>query len=153
MALHASWTHGNAVRVETPENFKSIQPMGWGTDLEFIPGRSSWLHIPIPTPVIVEDARARAHRFFLLFNSNNAATLHDVHIFDGPSRIDARNFLGTRWGQHGFSVDITNTFELPDPHSVSWGMSISFRFKGLSSGELPVRPTLSVIAAGADFTA
>jgi Family of unknown function (DUF6623) len=152
MALHASWNHGNAVRVETPENFKSIKPMGWGTDLELIPGRQSWLHIPVPTPVIVDDVRVRVRTLFLLFNSD-LAFLHDVHIFDGPSRIQSFDLLGTVWGQHGSAIDTVNTFKLSTSHSVSWAMSISFRFEAAKVIEVPRRPTLSVVAAGADFSA
>lgn len=51
MLKQASWTHGNSVVVEQPENLSSIHRFGWGTDLLFIPGRASWCHIPIPTPV------------------------------------------------------------------------------------------------------
>jgi Family of unknown function (DUF6623) len=73
MALHASWIHGNAVRVETPENFKSIRPIGSGTDLEFVPSRLSWLHIPVPTPVFVRDVRVKVQSFFLLFDSDSGS--------------------------------------------------------------------------------
>jgi hypothetical protein len=150
MPLHASWTHGNAVRVESPENFKSIKPMGWGTDLEFIPDRQSWLHIPVPTPVIVKDVRVKVQTFFLLFTSDSAF-LNEVHIFDGPARIQTFLTHG-KWGKHGNGIDADNTFKLSTPHSVAWGMSISCLFKGSDSIEVIVRPKLSVIAAGADFT-
>jgi hypothetical protein len=150
MSLHASWTHGNAVRVETPENFKSIRPMGSGTDLEFVPDRWSWMHIPIPTPVIVKDVRVKVQTLFFLFTSDSAF-LREAHIYDGPARIHTINTHGS-WGNHGNGIDEQNTFKLPTPHPVSWGMSISCLFQGSDSIEVIVRPKLLVVAAGADFT-
>ena len=150
MALHASWVHGNALTVETPANFVSIKPMGWGTDLEFRPDRYSWLHIPIPTPVIVKDVRATVQTFFLLHNSSNAF-LREVHIFDGQNRIHAENLrTGSAWQQHAAELDPYNTFTLPQPHSVRWGMGISFLVYGSTP---PGKPTFTVVSAGADFMA
>jgi hypothetical protein len=150
VALHASWTHGNAVRVETPENFKSIRPMGSGTDLEFVPSRQSWLHIPVPTPVFVRDVRVKVQTLFLLFDSDSAF-LNEVHIYDGAARIHKINTHGS-WGHHSNGIDDQNTFKLPTAHSVAFGMSISCLFEGSDSIEVVVRPKLLVVAAGADFT-
>ena len=152
MAMYASWAHGNAVTVENPENFKSIRHMGWGTDLEFIPDRESWLHIPIPTPVIVDGVRATVRSFYLLFESDSAF-LRQVHIFDGPSRIHEFHLSATPWGKHAGGIDKDNTFTLPKAHSVRWGMSISFRVTASDSIDVVVRPTLRIVSAGGDFQA
>ena len=152
MALYASWSHGNALTVETPENFKSIRHMGWGTDLEFIPDRQSWFHVPIATPVIVDGRRAKVKNFYLLFDSDQAF-LRDVHIFDGPNLVERFHPAATPWGPHGGGIDKDNTFTLAAAHPVSWGMGISFRMTASDAIEVPVRPTLRVVTAGADFTA
>jgi hypothetical protein len=39
MALYASWTHGNAITVESPENFASLGHVGWGADMLVRPAR------------------------------------------------------------------------------------------------------------------
>lgn len=151
MALHASWAHGNALTVENPENFVSIKHMGWGTDLEFFPGRQSWLHIPVPTPVIVKGVRAKVKTFFLLFNSDSAF-LKEVHIFDGQNRVHTVK-AGSSWGPHASGLDAQNTFTLPQPHSVLWGMGISFLVNGSTSFDVVVKPKFTVVSAGADFMA
>ena len=151
MAVYANWNHGNAVTTQNPDNFVSIKPMGWGTDFEFIPGRESWMHIPVPTPVVVKGVRAKVQTFFLLFNSDSAF-LREVHIWDGQNRVEQFK-AGGSWGKHAGGLDSQNTFTLKQPHSVAWGMSISFLVNGSTSFDVVVRPKFSVVAAGADFTA
>ena len=86
MPLHASWVHGNALTVEDPSALERDGHNGWGRDLAFVPGKASWLHIPLPTPVIVADKRTTVQRFFLLFKAESCE-IRDVHIFDGSSKV------------------------------------------------------------------
>ena len=79
MALYASWIHGNAVTVESPENFVLVGHFGWGGDMQFIPGKASWLHIPLPTPVIDADVRSKVQSLFLMFKSENCE-IRNLHI-------------------------------------------------------------------------
>ena len=60
MPLHASWVHGNALTVEDPSALERDGHNGWGRDLAFVPGKASWLHIPLPTPVIVAESVSSA---------------------------------------------------------------------------------------------
>jgi len=53
MPLHASRVHGNALTVESPENLDRVGHFGWGADIAIRPGKSSWFHIPLSTPVII----------------------------------------------------------------------------------------------------
>jgi hypothetical protein len=152
MLKQASWTQGNSLTVETPQNLASIVHMGWGTELRFIPGKSSWCHIPIPTPVIMNDARAKVQRMFLLFKCKSGdGEIRNIHIYDGPNRIDIRDNIHLS-GDHGGGIDAVNTITLPTPHEVLWGMSISFFFQaaiGFDSRIPP--PMLTITTAGADF--
>jgi hypothetical protein len=67
--LYASWVHGNAVTVETP-GVLDVGYYGWGGDMAIKPGAISWFHIPIPTPVIVNDVvLSCAASFFSLTQS------------------------------------------------------------------------------------
>jgi hypothetical protein len=47
------------VTVESPENLKLVRHIAWATELYFIPGRASWAHIPLPTPVILGDVHSK----------------------------------------------------------------------------------------------
>jgi len=82
MPLYASWVHGNAVTVESPQNLDRVGHFGWGGDMMVRPGTDSWFHVPIPTPVIANDARTSLNRVFLLFNSNSGS-ISNVQVYDG----------------------------------------------------------------------
>jgi hypothetical protein len=146
------WIHGNAVTVESPENLKLIRHIGWATELSFIPGRASWAHVPLPSPVIIGDVRSKLIRFFLLFRvPNNDGRIQSVHLYDGPNRILTFDGLSST-GDHWNNLDSANTFTLSTPHPVVWGLGISFLFQadiGIDSSIPP--PLLQISAAGGDY--
>jgi hypothetical protein len=152
MLRQASWTHGNSLTVETPENLASILHRGWGTELRFIPGKSSWCHISIPTPVIMDGLRAKVQKMFLLFICQiDEGDIRNIHIWDGPNIIDVRDDIHLS-GNHGGGLDDVNTITLPTPHEVIWGMSISFFFQAVIGIESRIPPPmLTITTAGADF--
>ena len=82
MGFHASWVHGNALTVENPENLNRVGHFGWGADMQVKPGKSSWFHIALPTPVILSDARSNLNRVFLMFETEQGS-IRNVHVFDG----------------------------------------------------------------------
>jgi hypothetical protein len=152
MLRHASWTHGNSLTVETPQNLDSIFHHGWGIDLFFIPGKASWCHIPIPTPVIVNDQRTKVQKLFLLFEClERDGSITNIHIFDGPFKVQEFNNL-SRGGEHRARLDNINTITLQNPRVVKFGISITFRYQaaiGIDTNIPP--PLLMVSSAGADF--
>src|SRR3954452_21613724 len=152
MPLTAMWTHGNAVTVENPENLNFVRHIGWGTELFFQPGKASWMHIPLPTPVILGDTRSKLLRVFLMFRvPNNDGQLRSVHLYDGPVRV--RTFDGlSSTGDHWNALDGANTFKLDQPYTVVWGLGISFHFQasiGFDSHIPP--PLLQIASAGGDY--
>ena len=165
MLKYASWVHGNAVALESPNNIL-LRRWGSGTEMQFTfaPGVSppgTWCHIGIPTPVIVDGARTKVQTLFLLFKTGQHAAIDNVHIFDGPNKIAGwdviagRNYAARRTGDHSRSIDAQNTFTLPASREVSFGLSISFTFRPVAlNTSLPaVDPegTLLITTAGADF--
>src|SRR5437868_15451570 len=57
-------------------------------------GHQNWFHIAIPTPVSLEDQRAKLSRVMALFTTpSGRAALTAVHIFDGPTLIVQRHGL------------------------------------------------------------
>lgn len=157
MTLHASWTHGNALTVENPENVARNGRFGWGADILMVDGRGGWFHIPVPTPVIELEGRTKVQKLFMLFESAPGGTITSVHIWDGPTQIQQFNGLSLT-GQHRGGLDAQNTFTLTAPHTVSWGMGISFFYQDTAingSGIFgpPVQSRLIVSAAGGDFVA
>ena len=123
MPLYASWVHGNAVTVETPESLDRVGHFAWGGDMAIKPGKASWFHIPIPTPVIVNDVRTQLHRVFLLFDAVSGR-IANLHVYDGSSKV--QEFEGIdRTGEHRIGLDNQNTFDLAEPHTVAFGIGIS----------------------------
>ncbi|MDP3700125.1 MAG: hypothetical protein Q8R72_04390 [Hylemonella sp.] len=166
MLKYASWIHGNAVQLEDPSGIL-VKKVGMGTEMQFntlVPGISppgTWCHIAIPSPVIVNDARLKLQKVFLLFQTGQHAAIDNLHIFDGPRRIfmqdvvPGRNSSARRTGNHMQAIDAQNTFTLPAPVEISFGVSISFTFRPValttSLGRADPEGKLLITTAGADF--
>lgn len=75
MKMYASWVHGNALNVESPENVGSYQHVFNGTNVIVTPGKSSWFHIVVPSPVVIGDVRAQLQRVFILFDVPHAGRI------------------------------------------------------------------------------
>ena len=88
------------------------------------PEEASWFHIPLPTPVIVDDKRIFLGQLFLLCWTDGGV-IQEVHIWDGPTRVQEFVALAVQ-GEHRFGIDNANTFKMEQVHTVDWGMCISF---------------------------
>ncbi|HYX25335.1 MAG TPA: DUF6623 family protein [Thermoanaerobaculia bacterium] len=153
MAKHSNWVHGNALTVESPENLLRVGHYGWGADMLIQPGKGSWFHVPLPTPVIVNDVRTQLQRVFILFKSE-FGSIHNVHVYDGSSKPQEFNDLVLN-GEHRLNLDPQNTFLLEKPHPVVWGIGISFYFAADASLDTePLPPARLIVgAAGGELLA
>ena len=100
MALHQSWVHGTAFAPpEEPASGLYRVDNIWGTDIVGLrrgwgifflgqPGTANWFHVSIPTPTIIEGARVRLQRVFVLFSAGistatsagqSGANITDIH--------------------------------------------------------------------------
>ena len=151
MGFHASWVHGNALTVENPENLKRIGHYGWGADMQIAPGKESWFHVPLPTPVIPMNTQSSLVRVFLMFEAEQGS-IRNVHIYDGPAKVQEFNDLHLR-GNHMSAPDGVNTFNLANPHGMVFGIGISFLFIADIGFDSPIPPSRLVVAsAGGDYT-
>jgi hypothetical protein len=154
MGLTASWTHGNVTELEIQNNSSVTKtPRGWGAEFSFpttdngLVNTEAWLHVPIPTPVLTDNVRPNAFRFFLLFSCDpNLGFVDTVQLYDGPNLI--QSFDQQHLGGSAYLNQILpeNTFLLDNPYSVKFGLSISFHYF-LSGGSA----MLTVSTAGCDF--
>lgn len=149
--MTAMWGHGTTLAVESPEALASIGHLGWGKELQITPGKASWFHAPIPTPVFLPNsARAKLFRVFLLFKIQNHGDIRAVHIWDGPNKIWQSPNLSIK-GSH-LAIDNSNTFNLPTPKVVSAGVCISFLFQAAIGFDSDIgNARLHVAAFGGDF--
>jgi hypothetical protein len=150
IALHTSWIHGNALTVENPGSLDRVGHFGWGADMAIKPGQNSWFHIPLATPVIVGDVRANVQRLFLMFDATSGS-IRAVHIYDGSGKVQEFNNLMLT-GEHRTALDSSNTIDLSTPHTVVWGMGMSFFFVADIGFDTRIPDArLIVSSAGGDF--
>lgn len=150
MSMYASWTHGNGLTVESPENFGRVGHFGWGADMDITHGKASWMHIALPTPVIVADTRLELVRCFLMFRAENCF-IRAVHVYDGSGKLQEFENLEYE-GEHRLGLDNRNTFNLAQPHSVAWGIGISLNVVAAIGFDSQIPPSRFILAsAGADY--
>jgi|SRR5271165_1640372 len=153
MALKtATWVHGNALTVVAPNSVDQIMHEGSGTIVDIRSGTQPWFHIPISTPVLINNVRSQLFRVFILFQTRPGdGIITDVWVYDGESLIHQFTNLSLE-GAHASGLDSANMFVLPAPHSVSFGIGISFRFAASTPIDGPEQLFRIFIAtAGADF--
>src|SRR5690349_20854118 len=110
MSTTAMWANGSAFVIESPQNLTSISRFGFGTDVLLNGGDTEcWVHISIPTPVILRTRRPQLVRVSYLWTTSSTATLQDIHLCDGATRIFELSELGQS-GQHHAGIDDQNTF-------------------------------------------
>lgn len=140
---YASWVHGHGLEVQSPEMISSLVRMGWGTVLECLPGTTNWLHMAIPTPVIINDVRLRLDTVMLSFTTGSTdAYIREVHVWDGPVRIAVFD---------GLNLSGDNPFvrlEVADRPWIWFGIGLSI---GISVGVEQLSHHIEVWSAGCDF--
>ena len=155
MSNTVMWAHGNALTVETPDHVTQIRHQAWGTDLFFAPGnpKATWLHIPIPTPAIVNDGEAALNQVYLLFQVEGEeeagnGRITALHVDDGAFRLQEFENISLD-GNHRGGIDARNTFTLDKPQFVRFGIGVSFFFVPTASNNQ--QAVLRIAGAGADF--
>ena len=138
---HAMWIHGHSIRVEYPDRLDSAVRKGYYARLDGKAGTTNWLHLAIPTPVIVEENRLRIDSVMLRFRTSGA-TVTAVHVYDGENRIASHNGLSLH--PDGWAFE---RFEVAGGPEIRWGLGISFKCE---FGAGPSR-RLEVCSAGGDF--
>lgn len=147
----SSWSHGNSTVVESPENVARTSHIGRGVAFEMVSGGSSFFHTPITTPVIMNAARAKLDRVFVLFDGEGL--LWSVHVWDGPAKIAGFDNL-RKESRVGKAYDLSYfAFNLPSPKEIGFGLNISFLFRAAARIDPPGPTTFlfRVFSVGADF--
>ncbi|MEV0231592.1 DUF6623 family protein [Nonomuraea sp. NPDC050786] len=141
--LYASWHHGFTAVAENPSTTALRQ--GFGVTFSLPANGGDWIHLPIPTPVIVEDRRATLDRVLILFDARETSALLAVHVWDGPNRILVREGLRIE-GDHAHGLSGDNVF--PVGHDgIAWGCGISMFF---SAGQIDSH--VFIAGFGGDFS-
>jgi subtilisin family serine protease len=139
---HAMWTHGSNVEVENSGGIAAMKRTGFCGAFAGKPGTGNWFHFAVPTPVIVEGKRLRLDSIIVMFQTDPDVTVTNIHIYDGPQKIESYDGLALS-GSHLFErFDVLNTY-------ARYGIGITV---GVNFGKDTTKPhVVKFVAAGADF--
>jgi hypothetical protein len=104
---------------------------------------------PTPTPVIVGDVRTTVRRSFVLFLAEDC-DVRKVHLDDGSAKVHECNGL-RHSGEHHSGLDGANTFDIPQPHAVAFGMGVTVLVQASIGFDADIDTRFIVATAGADF--
>jgi hypothetical protein len=155
--LFASWVPGYSVVAEDMgnpplnfdgQNYSDVNGhrQGFGVIFHMQANRQNWFHVPLPTPVIVEDQRATLARVMILFEFPEGASLTSVQVYDGPNLIFTSPLLNTT-GEHFGGLDSDNTFDVSQVYQegIQWGVGISMQVTTVVTSDI------YFASAGGDF--
>ena len=160
MALKAAfWVSGNAVRSQDSGLWLNEIHFGWGTHFKTALGTEDpansgkntlWFHIPITTPVIVDDVRPKLVKVFLCYRTIGNSKLKAIHLYDGSTKVTGFEGFSLQ-GDHPQSViDNNNSWVISPSITIVTGLGISAQvWFGLTQNG--VIPEFVFYTAGADF--
>jgi hypothetical protein len=107
---------------------------------------NNWFSIPISTPVILNDKRAKLKRVFVLWQADKNVEFYKVSLFDGPSKIweQSVSLLGPL-SFHNAIVMGKNAWDIVPSISMWSGLTILVDINFINSGHI------TFTTAGADF--
>ena len=114
-----SWVHGSSMQVEYPNRITSVRHTGPFVRIEGSQGQNTWVHFPIPTPVVIDGTRTRVDAALVSFRTRSHAKVHEVIVYDGEKRIAEHMDLNLE-GDH-----LGARFEVPGTPEVNQGINIT----------------------------
>ena len=142
-----SWAHGSSMQLEYPNRITSVRHTGPFARVEGSAGQNTWVHLPVPTPTVVNGNNVRVGAVLAGFRARANARVHEVIVYDGDRRIAEHTGLDLQ-GDH-----LDARFEVPDTPEAGKGINVTL---GLSfSDNAPDARSMQVeiIGAGIEFLA
>lgn len=147
MAQRTLWMHGVNMRVEYPERLTSVRATGPFVRIEGARGQNSWLHFPLPSPAEVDGIHMDIEGVVVSFRTRDHASVHEVIIYDGESRIAEHMDLDLR-GDH-----LDHRFDVPGNPEIKRGINVvlGVRFDDVSPDVRSMQ--IEVISVGLEYSA
>jgi hypothetical protein len=111
-----------------------------------IPAGENWFHIPIPTPVILDDRRPKLTKVFVFFKTTDAK-IDRIHFYDGPTAFKVIDDLNLQ-GEHSRAIDTSNSWKIDPPLEIKYGLGISVYVRSTVRDR---QGEILFTTAGADF--
>ena len=158
MTLQAVWVHGQAVVPGVSYDEQGNPLVGYsgsgssdGAEFRGLQNAQAWFHFPISTPVIHNGVRIRLAKAFVLFRSDPGVLITEVHLWDGPRRIDAfappEGVTGVHDGSRLLAdlVPDVTMWTVASTPEIFWGVCVSARVHFREEG------VITFTSAGLDF--
>ena len=104
-----SWVHGSSMQIEYPNRVTSVRHTGPFVRIEGLVGQNTWVHLPIPTPTVMDGESMRVGTALVNFRTRDNATVHEVIVYDGEKRIAEHTDLNLQNDQLGARFDVPET--------------------------------------------
>jgi hypothetical protein len=140
---YASWTSG----IAAVGDFRDLTRDGFGSHLNLPHDavESIILFVPIPTPVLVDNARLNADQVIVRFSSNSsAAKITNVQLFDGEETLMEKSNLNL------FGTINLGVWQVENSPGVKWGLVVAITVK--FDGTDPSGGNFNLYGAGVEFT-
>ncbi len=142
----AMWVPGTIVEAENPGPWINMTRAGWGTHFR-MRKMGNWFHVPLTTPVVLDDVRPKLVQAFLLFSTKGNATITRIHFYDGPNNVKQIENLSLQ-GDHK-AIDAMNRFIIDPPLTVLYSLGISVNVMFGETAQ--VVPEVVFYSVGGDF--
>jgi hypothetical protein len=155
MSQYSLFTHGNALRIETPGALADYIHVGWGAQVTFkepvpqdflddvawpIVGPGSWFHLPLPMTLTTFGRRNPYLKSVTILFDTSHCRITNVHVWDGAVLVHEFNGLRLKgeflWSRDTNDVNgeahtwgsptFSNTLTLTTPHKVFSAIGVSF---------------------------
>ncbi len=141
------WAHGSSMQLEYPNRVTSVRHTGPFARIEGSAGQNTWVHLPVPTPTVINSSSVRVDAVLASFRARANARVHEVIVYDGDRRIAEHMDMDLR-GDH-----LDARFEVPDTPEAGKGISVTLGLSFDDSAPDVRSMQIEVIGVGIEFLA
>ena len=146
MSQRIVWMHGVNMQVEYPNRLTSVRATGPFVRIEGARGQNTWLHFPLPTPAVLDGVNMHIKGAYVCFRTRDHATVHEVIVYDGESRIAEHMDMDLR-GDH-----LEDRFDVPGNPEINKGINVTLgvRFDDVAPDVRSMQ--IEVISVGLEYS-
>ncbi len=140
-----SWVHGSSMQIEYPYRITSVRHTGPFVRIEGAAGQNTWVHLPVPTPTVLDGNKMRVGTALLSFRARANAKVNEVIVYDGERRIAEHMDLDLR------NDNLDARFEVPGNPEAGQGINITLGVSFADSAPDVRSMQIEIIGAGIEF--
>ena len=142
-----SWVHGSSMQLEYPNRITSVRHTGPFVRIEGSAGQNTWVHLPVPTPTVVNGNNMHVGAALVSFRTRANARVHEIIVYDGESRIAEHTGLDLQ------NDHLDARFEVPGNPPAGQGINITLGVYFDQSAPDARSMQIEIIGAGIEFLA